>query len=111
MVCMNHPDVEAERHCLSCFKPYCEECLTDYDGMVFCSKRCHILHTDGVKKTEADRVRARQKSRKKLVKRLVVLVIIAAGVFLGWTFLPDAQKEKVETLFNNAIEGIKNRGD
>jgi len=39
--CFKHPDREAAGMCVSCGKPFCEECLSEVDGKNYC-KTCLV---------------------------------------------------------------------
>ena len=110
MFCTNHVDIDSEQHCITCFKPFCEQCLTDVGGVWVCSKRCEALHRSGLKRTAEEQAERRSKARKKLIKKVVALVVVVLCVSLGWAYLPDSQKEKITTSFDNIIDSIKNRG-
>lgn len=36
MKCTNHPDVEAQGMCTYCGKPYCNDCLVEVKGKMYC---------------------------------------------------------------------------
>jgi hypothetical protein len=35
-VCLNHPRREAAARCTSCGKPFCRECVTEFEGRMVC---------------------------------------------------------------------------
>lgn len=39
-VCLNHPRREAAARCTACGRPFCRECVTEFEGRMVCSA-CH----------------------------------------------------------------------
>ena len=39
-VCVNHPELDAQSRCTTCFKPICSDCIEIRNGQDFCSELC-----------------------------------------------------------------------
>ena len=83
-VCLNHPDRSGVSRCTTCFKPLCDECILERDGLHFCSQECSENETRTSENVDAfqdqsRRDRKRRRKRKMLVRLVILIVIVAAA--------------------------------
>ena len=85
-VCLNHTDREATTRCVTCFKPLCYDCVVRRGRNVYCSRECLENHqrTSGSISRFAAQELATQ--RRKLVRRIAFVLLVAAAVVVGCLF-------------------------
>lgn len=81
--CLRHPDVEAVGHCRQCGVPFCGQCRVVADEGTYCSMECRAKHKRFINRS--DEIGNPRQSG--LLKKVIVLAIIAAGVAAGLHFL------------------------
>jgi hypothetical protein len=52
-LCLNHPRREAAARCTSCGRPFCRECVTEFEGRMVCSA-CHLEKSKVTEKPRRD---------------------------------------------------------
>ncbi|MCM8539251.1 MAG: hypothetical protein NE328_03180 [Lentisphaeraceae bacterium] len=97
--CLNHTNTPAAARCTTCMKPVCHECITVVNQDSFCSQNCAENHI----RTSAEIARFKNKQKSGGMKKVIMLAIIAALIWFGWTKKDDLQK-----IFNEEKEQLKN---
>jgi hypothetical protein len=52
-LCLNHPRREEAARCTSCGRPFCRECVTEFEGRMVCSA-CHLEKSKVAEKPPRD---------------------------------------------------------
>ena len=104
--CVVCHDRVAQFRCLQCHKPVCDECAFKTDMGAFCGRNCAAQYRDYRKDGGA----VTKEKKGSLIKTLILLIILAAGVFAvaywrGW--LPESVQEKVEEVRSKAAEQVE----
>jgi hypothetical protein len=110
-VCLTHPDRAAVSRCETCFKPLCEECIQHEGGKHFCSSTCVENFAQSEERIDTLDARNKAARRKKLIRRLVYLIILAAIAYFAYRWLqsnPD-KSEQLKQRFKNAAEEVKQK--
>lgn len=89
--CLNHTSVPAAARCTSCMKPVCQECVVSVNSDSFCSETCAENHI----RTSANISRFKNKQKSGVMKKVIILAIIAAIAWFAWT-KKDAIQEKID---------------
>ncbi len=118
-ICINHPEVQTQAHCLACMKPICQECLVVDNGQSFCSAKCAVRQKDSQEVIAKEQTRLRRQRRIKLIVRLVILLVGAAVAYIAYGYYtqnPDRLRELKRTAgelqeaaVNKAAEAIDAR--
>lgn len=98
-VCLNHTGIAAVARCISCMKPVCQECLVNVNSDNFCSDTCAENHI----RTSADISRFKSKQKSGILKKVIILAILGALIWLAWT-----KKDEIKQKINEQKEQIKN---
>lgn len=100
-VCTKHPNTPATSRCLTCFKPLCEKCVVDRQGLDFCSEACAGKHFASSKNLAEFNAREAAHKRKALIKKLitlVVLLVLALGFAFAYTRNIGGLKDQAQKL-------------
>ena len=87
-VCLNHTSTPAVSRCTTCFKPICSNCIVQVNAEHFCSEACAENHI----RTSADITRFKGKQKSGLFKKVIILAILGALAWFGWTRKDDIMK-------------------
>ena len=79
-VCLNHTNVPAASRCTTCMKPVCTECTVTVNAEDFCSQTCAENHI----RTSAELSRFKSKQKSGLLKKIIILAILAGLAWFGW---------------------------
>jgi len=116
-VCLNHTGREATTKCATCFKPMCEECAKPSGDQVFCSETCIQNYIASADRIADIAVRDKARARKKLIKRIITLIILA-GIGAGaYYFLKndpavaERLKREAQSLQEKVEKGTKEISD
>ncbi|MCM8530489.1 MAG: hypothetical protein NE330_04945 [Lentisphaeraceae bacterium] len=99
-VCLNHTNIPAVARCTSCMKPVCQECVVNVNSDNFCSDTCAENHI----RTSADINRFKSKQKSGVMKKVIILAILAALAWFGWT-----KKEEIKQKIDEKKEELKNQ--
>ena len=82
-VCLNHTDRPAASRCETCFKPLCDDCIVETDGVHFCSSECAANYGDSEDRLQSiedsERKRRARKRRRRVLLFIVAVAIVAAA--------------------------------
>ena len=91
IVCLNHSNIPAAARCTTCMKPVCQECVVSVNSDNFCSETCAENHI----RTSAEISRFKSKEKSGVLKKLIILAILGALIWFGWTKKDDI-KQKID---------------
>jgi len=109
-VCLSHTDRQAVSRCETCFKPLCEECILEKDGVHFCSEACVVNYAESGERVQQYEAVKRRERRRKLRRRLLLLIIIialGAAAYHWHKSNPKRSKELREKLQKEAQKAKK----
>lgn len=105
MVCLNHPDREADYRCAACGKPICGECAVFNDEDAYCSDNC--MQKGIVSKARSSYIieDTAKNNRKRGVKGFVFFVIIVIIAAVAYYFYSQ-NKEKIDSSVSEKYKTI-----
>lgn len=97
-VCPKHPNTPAVSRCVTCMKPICQECVNKVNNDTFCSSTCAENHI----RSSADLARFKSKQKSGVLKKVIILVIIAGLAWLAWS-----NQDKIKEFINKQTQEKK----
>lgn len=107
--CLKHQERIATHRCKACSKPLCEDCIQTYPDGIYCGEACHnsaAEATERLAQIRKDEKALSEREQMAFLIKLIVFVVVTAGLFFGWDSLPTAFTGKVEGLWHSIIKAF-----
>ena len=106
MVCLNHPDTEAETRCNACGKPLCSKCVHESNGSSYCSEACAKKAEASASRSGDVIARAGKADSKSALKKVIVFIIILIIAGAAAYFYKQNKKE-IDARVSSQIKTVK----